>query len=252
MTAYAQLAVPAPTPRASLWKLATVELRKMADTRAGFWLLLVTALMAVGIAVIIVAVGDTADQRLDELYPATLQIVSVLLPILGILAVTSEWSQRTALATFTLVPQRERVVAAKLLAGVVFATVASVICLLLSLLGAAIAGVSMSFTLGGFAAGLLYQALGMAMGMALGLALLSSPLAIVLYFVLPTIIAILVESISALNGVGDWIDTTRTFEPLVRNEMMSGDWGRLAVSTAVWLGIPMIVGLLRLRRSELK
>jgi ABC-2 type transport system permease protein len=252
MTAYAQLAVPAPSSRASLWRLATVELRKMADTRAGFWLLVAIGLMAVGIVVIIVAVGDPPDQRLDELYPTTLQVVSVLLPILGILVVTSEWSQRSALATFTLVPQRERVVAAKLLAGVVFAIGASVVCLVLALLGSAIAGGDTGFTLGAFAGGLLYQALGMVMGMALGLALLSSPLAIVLYFVLPTILAIIVESIRALNGVGEWIDTTSTFEPLVQNEMVAGDWGKLAVSTAMWLGIPLVVGLLRLRRGELK
>jgi ABC-2 type transport system permease protein len=252
MTAYAQLAVPAPTSRASLWKLAIVELRKMADTRAGFWLMVVTALLAVAITVIVVAVGETADQRLDSLYPGTLQVVAVLLPILGILAVTSEWSQRTALATFTLVPQRERVVAAKLFAGVMFSAAATVLCLVVAVIGTAIAGGDTSFTLGAFAVGLLYLALGMAMGMALGLALLSSPLAIVLYFVLPILIAIVVESIRALNGVGEWIDTTSTLQPLVENEMAGGDWGKLAVSVAVWLGIPLVVGMLRLRRSELK
>jgi ABC-2 type transport system permease protein len=252
MTAYAQLAVPAPSSRASLWKLATVELRKMADTRAGFWLLLVTALLAVGVVILVLAVGDPPDKALGDLYSGTLGIVNVLLPILGILVVTSEWSQRTALATFTLVPVRERVVVAKLLACVLFATVATLICLVLSFIGAGIGGGDMSFSVGAFANGLLFQALGVAMGAALGLALLSSPLAIVLYFVLPTIIAIVVETISALNGVGAWIDTTQTFQPLVENEMVSGDWGKLAVSVAVWFGIPLAVGLFRLRRGELK
>ena len=41
---------------------------------------------------------------------------SVLLPIVPILLMTSEWSQRTALSTFALVPVRERVIGAKLLA----------------------------------------------------------------------------------------------------------------------------------------
>ena len=41
----------------------------------------------------------------------------MLLPIVGILLVSSEWSQRTALITFTLVPQRMRVMSAKLAAG---------------------------------------------------------------------------------------------------------------------------------------
>ncbi len=46
---------------------------------------------------------------------------SVLLPIVGILLVTSEWSQRTGLITFPLVPVRSRVIAAKLLASLVLA-----------------------------------------------------------------------------------------------------------------------------------
>ena len=46
--------------------------------------------------------------------------------MLGILSITSEWSQRTALTTFALVPRRERVVAAKL-AAVVLAALASVL-----------------------------------------------------------------------------------------------------------------------------
>jgi hypothetical protein len=38
----------------------------------------------------------------------------------------------------------------------------------------------------------------------------------------------------------------------VQNEMAGNDWGKLAVSTALWLGVPLVIGLLRLRRSELK
>jgi hypothetical protein len=41
--------------------------------------------------------------------------------VLAILSVTSEWSQRTALVTFSLVPDRRRVLAAKLVAVVVLA-----------------------------------------------------------------------------------------------------------------------------------
>ena len=40
-----------------------------------------------------------------------------LLPVVGILLVSSEWSQRTAQVSFTLVPRRPRVIAAKMLAG---------------------------------------------------------------------------------------------------------------------------------------
>ena len=46
------------------------------------------------------------------------------MPVVGILLVTSEWSQRTAMITFTLVPHRSRVLVAKLLAGLLLAPIA--------------------------------------------------------------------------------------------------------------------------------
>ena len=49
--------------------------------------------------------------------------------MLGILAVTSEWGQRTALVTFTLEPHRGRIVIAKLVATVVLGAVAVVVAL---------------------------------------------------------------------------------------------------------------------------
>ena len=70
----------------------------------------------------------------------------MLLPIVGLLLVTSEWSQRTALTTFTLVPERSRViVAAKLLAGCALALAAVALCLALAAVGNLIAGGSWDF-----------------------------------------------------------------------------------------------------------
>ena len=95
----------------------------MTDTRAGFWLLLLVVLSA--LAVVRHPRGRRSrgpDVRL--VFGDCVGIVSVLLPIVGLLLVTSEWSQRTALTTFTLVPERSRVVVAKLLAGCALALVA--------------------------------------------------------------------------------------------------------------------------------
>ena len=64
------------------------------------------------------------DQTLARCSSIAVAPASILLPIVGILLVTSEWSQRTALITFALVPDRGRVLAAKLLASVVLSLVA--------------------------------------------------------------------------------------------------------------------------------
>ena len=252
MTAYAETAPAVAFNRPSLPRLTAVELRKMTDTRAGFWLLLVTGFLAVAIVTITAIWGNAQDQNLADMFRGALWVVSVVLPVVGILAVTSEWSQRTALNTFSLVPQRERVIGAKLVAGITLALVAVAACLLTAAIGNLIVGGSWELELSQLANAALFEVLGMLGGIAFGLAFLSSPLAIVLYFVLPTVWAILGESIKALSGPADWLDTSRTMEPLVENTMAGGDWARLATSVALWVGVALVIGLIRLSRSELK
>ena len=67
----------------------------------------------------------------------------VILPMIAILSITSEWSQRTGLTTFTLVPHRSRIIPAKAFASVAIAIAADGVHLLIgavgNLVGAAIA-----------------------------------------------------------------------------------------------------------------
>ena len=70
--------------------------------------------------------------------------MTVILPIVAILSVTSEWSQRTGLTTFTFEPGRGRVIAAKALCsvgvGVVSIALAAAIGAVGNVVGTAIAG----------------------------------------------------------------------------------------------------------------
>src|ERR1700742_613698 len=125
--------------RPSLARLTKVELRKMVDTRSGFWLLLAVAGLTL-VAVLITALFAHEDQRtFRHILSNGLQPAGILLPVVGILLVTSEWSQRTALVSFALVPHRTRLLAAKILAGVVLALAATALALVLAVLGTAIA-----------------------------------------------------------------------------------------------------------------
>src|SRR5262245_60938339 len=108
--------------RPSFARMTGVELRKMVDTRAGASLLL--AVVALTIVVIVARVfGKHAGHTLTGLFVDPLQVPSTFLPVIGILLVTSEWTQRTSLITFTLVPRRLRVLAAKIVAGIILALV---------------------------------------------------------------------------------------------------------------------------------
>src|SRR3954465_8725745 len=113
-------ATPPPHPRPSpTSRVIGVELRKMFDTRSGFWLLMsiaITSVLATG-AVILWAPGSELTY---DTFAAAIGFPSwVILPMIAILSVTSEWSQRSGLTTFTLVPNRGRVVSAKFAGAVV-------------------------------------------------------------------------------------------------------------------------------------
>jgi len=107
--------------RPGLGRLVAVELRKMVDTRAGFWLQVAMVALTAVVVVVRLVVGDAADHTFQSVLDVGLQPAAVLLPVLGILLVTSEWSQRTGLITFALVPVRSRVLGAKLIASLLLA-----------------------------------------------------------------------------------------------------------------------------------
>ena len=80
----------------------------MFDTRSGFWLIAsiaITSILAAG-GVILWAPGG--ELTYSTFATAIRFPVVIILPLIAILAVTSEWSQRTGLTTFTLVPHRGR------------------------------------------------------------------------------------------------------------------------------------------------
>lgn len=241
--------------RPSIARLTSIELRKLTDTRAGRWLLATIGLIAVAIAVVQLFVLDDAEQTFTGFLAPSLLPVGLLLPVVGILSITSEWTQRTALTTYALVPHRERVVLAKL-AAVVLAALASV----LVSLAVAAAGTLAAKATGGAGSwdgewalvlhAAVIQLVNVLMGAAFGLLLLNTPLAIVGYLLLPTVWSILAAMISALQGPANWLDTSITMEPLYGNEMTSGQWGRLAVSVLAWVAVPLVAGLLRTLRRE--
>jgi ABC-2 type transport system permease protein len=241
-------------PRPGLPRLTRVELRKMVDTRAGFWLLLSIQLMAVAVVTLVLASGGEDQRNFATFLDVTLFATSFLLPVLGILAVTGEWSQRTALTTFALVPQRERVIAAKLAAAVVLTLASVAVCLVCATAGNLIAGGSWETSLGEIGQGALFETLAMLGGVALGLAFLNSALAIVLFFLVPRVLDVLFEWIRALDKPAEWLEMARATAPLLDPDVgMTGtDWAQLATASGLWVGLFLLAGIWRLRRTELK
>ena len=240
----------------SMVQLVRVELRKSSDTRAGRWLLIVIGLAALGVVAISLFVEDTPKTFADY-FSFTQLPVGILLPVLGILLVTSEWSQRTAMTTFTLVPRRSRVLTAKVLAasvlGVLGVAAAALASGLATVLTPVVTDQGSDWALSGAQLGqvLLVQVLFVLSGVAFGMLLLSSPLAIVTYFVLPTVFTIVVNLVSALDWVRDWLDLGTTTTPMFEGDLDGQGWLQLATSAALWIVLPIVLGWLRIRRAEI-
>jgi ABC-type transport system involved in multi-copper enzyme maturation permease subunit len=251
------------TPGIPFSRLFLVELRKAVDTRAGRWLIGITvgAVVLAETIFLIVATINNLDSAYGDFVAAAAFTSSFLLPILGIMLVSSEWSQRTAMTTFTLVPRRMRIVSAKLLAGVsmtvflvAFALIVGLVC---NLLFAAIQRQSPNWTFGwlGFAAFLMMQTCAMLGGFALACLLLNTPAAIVVYvvykYVLPVLFA-LGSLLAWFRHLAPWIDFQSAQNEAFNLPMTGTQWVHLAVSGSIWLVVPLVIGLWRIRRAEVK
>lgn len=236
--------------RPSLLRLTRVEGRKMVDTRAGFWLLAFTVLLAIGATLAQSIGGDSSDSQAVEVFFTTASAVSVLLPIVGILLVTSEWSQRTGLITFALIPARGRIVIAKLAAALIVAFVAAVICLVLGLAGGSLFGSGTEIEAAQIGRGFLFLVIAVAIGVGLGLAFQNSPLAIVLYFAGPILVAAVGAISRSIGDVTEWLDQSGLIT-LVEIDQRGVEWDKVGVTALVWIALPLLAGMLRLRRGDI-
>jgi ABC-type transport system involved in multi-copper enzyme maturation permease subunit len=249
----------APIP---MTRIMAVELRKMFDTRSGFWLLTSVAVFAT-LATGAVILFAPRDELTYETFATAIGFpMAVILPMIAILSVTSEWSQRTGLTTFTLVPARGRVIAAKwidtVLIGVVSMLVAGAVGALGNVVGTAIAGVDTTWnvSLADYAMIILANVLGMMVGFMLGVLVRSSAGAIVGYFVfsllLPVVSGALASSQAWYRDAMPWFDFNYAQSALFNGVPDAEQWAHLGTAGLIWLVAPLAVGLGLLMRSEVK
>jgi ABC-2 type transport system permease protein len=239
--------------RPGLGRLVAVELRKMVNTRAGFWLQLATVAITVLAVIVACVVGDAADLTFQSVLNVGLQPAAVLLPVVGILLVTSEWSQRTGMITFALVPVRSRVLGAKLIASLVLAVAMLVMSVAVVAAGVLVASPGVDGTWSDAAPligqSAVYLTAGMITGVALGAILLASAPAIVLLFPLPTA-WMAVVSLSFFADVAPWVSTARALSPMQEEVMSATQWAHVGTALALWMLLPLLIGTWRITRRE--
>ncbi|WP_238335805.1 ABC transporter permease [Serinicoccus kebangsaanensis] len=241
-------------------RLLRTELRKTVDTRAGRWLLIVIVAVTALAMGLMMWLGREDGADYPTLLLAAVTPQAVLLPVLGILTAASEWSQRTALVTFTQEPRRLRVMAAKSLAAVLLGLVVVAVTIVLAGLAhvasAGLAGGDVDLSLPGHVYGgvVVLQLIYVLMGVAFGAMLLNVPLAIAGFFVLPVLVNIVSMTVGWVSERAAWIDQTIAQTPFMALDAApTGEqWAQLGVTSIWWVVVPMAIGLWRVARREVK
>ncbi len=255
---------PTPTPDTDgagvpMLRLVRVELRKLVDTRSGLWL----GVAIVGIAVLIdgllLVFGTAEDLGLRTFLGATSTGLNLLLPILGILTATTEFTQRTGLVTFALEPRRGRMYAAKSLAAVLLGTAASV---LVAVVAAGLTAVVAARqpqvdhwdlpavkVLAFLGVNALLVLIGVGFGMLIG----NTAAAVVAIVALPMLYTMLGAAWSAFEPIARWTDINRATTRIMSDTALTGQhWAQLLVSILVWVALPVVAGMFRIQRAEVR
>ena len=232
-------------------RLVRVEWAKATDTRAARWLLALVALLTAGIMLAPVL----APTRFDQTYTSYLDVASIaqvlLLPVVGILIFTGEWSHRTVMTTFTQEPRRIRVLNAKLAASLMLGVGSAVFGGVVAAAGLGVAAASGrtlegTLSVGDITGYLLYVLLNVLGGVAFGALVQSSAVAIAAYFVLNPAFALLG---AASTLIDHWIDTETTWNWVLNNEW-AGHVPQISVSVLFWVAIPLAAGVVRTLRRD--
>ncbi|HEX5512489.1 MAG TPA: hypothetical protein VFX41_12300 [Actinomycetales bacterium] len=240
--------------RPSLARLTGIELRKSVDTRSGRVLMLVV--LGLGLAGLAWRVVNAANTPVTfEHYLGTAMIgVQLVLPVVGLMAMTSEWTQRTALSTFTSTPRRGRIITAKVTSALLLGTVLTALIVVLgwaaTLLGGAVTGTEPVFDgslklVGGV---LIANLLNLLMASAFGALIPVTAAAIVAFLVAPQLWA--AAGTALFKDAAQWLDVYGAFGRIVSWRWV--DLPQSATSIAAWIVVPLAVGVFMSLRREVK
>lgn len=252
------------TAQVPMLRLAAVEYRKALDTRAGRWFAFsIVALCLIALTIFVLAAPDS-EQNFEDMLSIAGGVLGYFLPVLIILLVTAESSQRTGVVTFTLEPRRSRIVLAKFLAGVALAASVMVLAFAAAVLATLLAtatgaspewSVESTLLFNGF---VLANLIGVFIGFAIAMLLMNTPAAIVAYFayslILPIVVGILGALSEGIEKVSPWLEFNTAQTPLFTGDYQpSGEeWAQILVSGFIWLVVPLGLGIWRLLRTEFK
>jgi hypothetical protein len=233
--------------------LTAVELRKMTDTRSGRGLI---ATVIGLVAVVLTWKVTHADMTVSfhNYGYGTMQALAFLAPVIALMAMTAEWTQRTALTTLTLAPRRMPVFAAKYLATLIVALGLIIVALTMTLGATAIGGAIRGHAaygglLGDVRSFTIVVLLQMLMACAFGAMAGNTAVALVAFFVAPTVWAAV--SSQLLKGASPWFDVFAAYDQVSSSHPLT-HIAQTLTSVAIWVVLPTVIGIATSLRREVK
>jgi ABC-type transport system involved in multi-copper enzyme maturation permease subunit len=231
-----------------------VELRKLVDTRSG------KAILGIGVAIPLAALIWMLFHGADVVvswrsYSQFRPVLGLTIPLIGLFAMTAEWTQRTALTTFTLSPRRGRVLAMKFVAafGLSMAVLAVVVGLTVGAvaLGGLITGQTPSYEfLGPDLRGLVIMtSLQVIMASGFGALAAQTAAAVGAFLVAPTIWSVAGPMLFGANA--QWVDVFSAYDQLSSDAPLT-NLPQTITAIAVWVVLPTTIGVVRSLRREVK
>ncbi len=239
----------------SFLTLTAVEIRKMVTTRSGRWVLgLVMAIPVVALAWLLTHTTQIPPGW--GIYSAmVMPVVGMAVPLVGLLAMTAEWTQRTALTTFTLSPRRGRVLGAKFLASIALALAVLAVVFVVLLGGVALGGLISGQTpsyagighgLSGF---VVLSILQVTMAAGFGALTAQTAVAVACFYVAPTLWGLIGPLVFKSNE--QWLNVFSAFERLSSDRPFD-NLSHSLTAVACWVLLPAAVGVVRSMRREVK
>ena len=234
--------------------LLSVELRKLVDTRTGKALVGLSILIPLAALIWMLTTGNSIDVSWQS-YSVFSGVLGITIPLIALFAMTSEWTQRTALTTFTLSPRRGRVLTAKFLSSfaVAMAMLAVVIAMTLGAvaLGGVITGQTASFdSFGTDVRGLVVMtALQVIMAAGFGALAAQTAVAVAAFLVAPSAWALLATLVLGANA--EWLDVFSAYGRLASSTPLA-ELAQTITAITVWVVLPSTIGVVRSLRREVK
>src|SRR5665647_402361 len=214
-----------------LSRIVTTEMRKMLDTRSGFWLMASIGILSLLATAAVILFAPDKELTYNSFVTAIDIPMTLVLPMIAISCVG------VAVVTIPL---------------------AFGIGALGNVVGTAIAGVDpvWDLTVTNLLTIVLANVLSLLIGFMLGVVIRSSAGALVAYFVyqflLPTLALPLATSQNWFRDLQPWVDFDHAQGALFDGALTAQQWAQLGVTGMIWLAIPLTVGLGFVTRAEVK